>query len=975
MKSVQSEQSEHKISAEDKNPLSLDNAAEISGGDELRDINSYEYLLAIYNAIEEVRKQYYNEDDPLPNLPPEFRTLNYLYKVFKSKPKYDPSVLYGNLYTEVIWELAKNGSKIKERPEDKNSGFFQAIHIAAIKATYINPNQALERSEKMMEEIVKKQPSKKIKEDITKRMKENEGSTKNKTTPQDQGSYMARFYNTFISSPWKSQFTTNMPSIRSYSYKLHRTDLPVELRFGTQTENPLFENFLEVQQLERKTNPPPHGKCTSITHIYFNNLGRDRTGMEGKNEAQLTYKLEELEDRHANVAVITLPADEGLMSADLIEAHEGFISFQKLHDSFFNIATGKRQLPTQDFFISNKIKKLLYGEDLKSDDGYDHTIEERVIKELLDKTFAKLGIDPQSARQLSLSEVNAIYFHFIKFELTNFIIDKLKPQTFNMSCKDAIDRGAVSSAYYNVLKSFEEKKPMTEEEFNRALHAAATLVKGRGMNHHAKVIWNAVNTYLNSPEIPSETKPAWMDTWRNKNIPSAFNEKVLESRLKNISDQITALGRNSSMNDDAYVEQIEKLLIERNKLIEDYFKLKGWEVKGQLLITRHPESKDSDKIYGRSPDATPSTRGVESLTPKPDEERKHASNFMHLLLRKPNKAVAFARSNMIRAGMLCNMIMESPEIKVKNCTNSRDFQETQGTVKAASTTPIPKDDKKKAFWRVENEELSAQRTLLSDEVNKRSLSIVKTKAPDEYMRLDPLRVEEPPSEHPNYISEKASGISDATNEEKFKAIDKLLKPNDSSDSKKSSSAWLIGHGKTSSNYFQHTFGEAYKFDFSTTKSVYLLRDPVTQKEFKFSPPGGIKINNDGRFEGVFRKEEHVLNSNDKEANIAKAKARKRKKNARNFVLFLITSPITISVGIVLGVIALLFVPVLTSEAKQYLVNLETKQIEETKKHVESAKTRPLIIFSAQEEKEKQQTTPEYPSSEPSSEEEKKNYNA
>src|SRR4029078_1166259 len=137
--------------------------------------------------------------------------------------------------------------------------------------------------------------------------------------------------------------------------------------------------------------------------------------------------------------------------------------------------------------------------------------------------------------------------------------------------------------------------------------------------------------------------------------------------------KITTLSQRTDLKDEDYAKELEILLMSRNLLIENYFLDKGWTVQGQLLITRHPESTGLDKMAGLSPDATPSERGVKSLEPKPGEEAKHASNFMHLLLRTPEKPVKFARSNMIRGGMLCNMIMHSPQVKVASCANKRDF--------------------------------------------------------------------------------------------------------------------------------------------------------------------------------------------------------------------------------------------------------------------------------------------------------------
>jgi len=326
-------------------------------------------------------------------------------------------------------------------------------------------------------------------------------------------------------------------------------------------------------------------------------------------------------------------------------------------------------------------------------------------------------------------------------------------------------------------------------------------------------------------------------------------EQRLEATLKTLSDQITTASRTPGMTDAVYQNQIEKFLQRRNAAIESYMKSKGWEVQGELLVTRHPESKGKEKMYGLSPDATPSNSGVASLTPAKGNEATHAKNYMHLLLRDSKKPVAFARSNMIRAGMLCNMIMQSvigSGVKVTECKNSSDFQETQGKVSAASTTPIPETPEELAVWRNKDEALSSARKELSQLVNTESAQII----------ID---------HGGRYDGSESAGISKKSVQDRLHSIDTLLTKENQApeETQKTSVTWLVGHGKTSSNYFKSIFGEKYAFDFSTTKSIYLVKDK-DGNTFNFSPPGAIKINNQGKLEGVFHKEEHLLlrNRND-----------------------------------------------------------------------------------------------------------------
>src|SRR4029078_3445836 len=97
----------------------------------------------------------------------------------------------------------------------------------------------------------------------------------------------------------------------------------------------------------------------------------------------------------------------------------------------------------------------------------------------------------------------------------------IKPKSFNFSCKDAIDRGALSSTYYNLIKSFTLNDPISKDEFELSLDAAAANVKGRGMNFHRKIIWNTINEYVNANyiELMKDNRKSWLIYWRDMNCP------------------------------------------------------------------------------------------------------------------------------------------------------------------------------------------------------------------------------------------------------------------------------------------------------------------------------------------------------------------------------------------------------------------------------------------------------------------------
>lgn len=460
-------------------------------------------------------------------------------------------------------ENKKKGTDIQSQLKNLDNFIF---------SIYDNENGILERTFEAIRHIpLSHTPiDAKIEKSISGVLKDDEDRiNKTSQSPAQAGSAKGRF-TAMISDDFKPQHTTSLATVRTYEYNEFS---PVrELRFGTQGQRHhgiervslLFERWLEVQQRKdleaqkRKaleTQEPgtleatePELDESKITHIYFNNLGLDRTkatDFEGKKERALTQELHGLEKKetwhaledtegHSNIAVITLPADKGLMSQHDFEKTDDTHDSKEVFDEFLRIASQDpaATTPIKDFYISPKIRKILF-KDPKTN-GYTSDFEQEKLRALLSNSFKALGL--KDSPTLTTAQRQAVWFHFIKFELTNYIIETLKPNSINFSCKDAIDRGGVSSAYYNLMKSFETKKPMSYEEFDRALHAAPTMVKARGMNHHLNVIWNTVDAYVNANYKDlrkNENKDkAWLIEWRDRNCPHERVASLLKDRIE-----------------------------------------------------------------------------------------------------------------------------------------------------------------------------------------------------------------------------------------------------------------------------------------------------------------------------------------------------------------------------------------------------------------------------------------------------------
>ncbi|MCX7120513.1 MAG: hypothetical protein NTZ67_01855 [Gammaproteobacteria bacterium] len=685
------------------------NAEYIAGGDQLRNINSYAYLLAI---AEEIFKSGEEHKEAIENL----KSYNLLIRFqahnkINDKFEYDHEMAYGDFYTLFINALERD---CENKLFEKNEMLTQIV-----RAAYLNDNKALERAAIMnartIENVVhteKKGAEKKITKNL------NKGEKKvNEITPQDTNfaknklksiavnivveatkdkprSKLGELSRHFAKSgkyDFKPMSTTSLVSIRKYT-NTHFGEA-VELRKGTQAQYHQGKPRVAPTYLRKVNDNKDVNNPDKITDLYINNLGRDRFAASDKLadkkdiherifESRLTAVLEtaeigcifqiisgplnELEklqvadgrkiifekvqnswfvhfsdeegvlqrkpiaaftdvggpgitvlnklnnetlpvtvvgsdrdilktvtlsfcngliipDARSNLAVITLPADHGLMDKKFVtrlsEKADAKAAFQEM----FDIVNGAGKVPVQDFYISEKVEKLLYG--VNGDDSLDAASKEEEITDLLNASFKKiLGIDNpmRSDKKLSQAEQQAVYFHFMKYELSNFIIEKIKPKEFNMSCKDGIDRGGVSSAYCHLIKSIELNMPISNAEFDRALHASATNIKGRGVNNNSLLIWNAINGYIEGfqkqgRELAREPSaknnvtaisgiPAWLVEWRNKNAPKNtkryfMNELESYARGRENLNQHAFFARKDGLTDKVIKLSVTKKLL------------------------------------------------------------------------------------------------------------------------------------------------------------------------------------------------------------------------------------------------------------------------------------------------------------------------------------------------------------------------------------------------------------------------------
>ena len=610
----------------------------------LHNKNCYLYLRTLYPQIPEFL---------FPHLPEK---LAELLKSLGKQAEYNPGFAYAELYTLLISTIEDNLevifynnrrellSKLEQiayyKSLFKDKKFFhQSLSAKAqlarlgpkseimaklqalddfIFTIYVNDNNILEQTFEVIKEILltHRTTHSKIEHLITKKLKD-QGTriNKNAQSPADKGSPLG-LLSTLMADNFKPQYTTNIPTVRHYDYS--KKNAVTELRLGTQAQrnkkveriSPLFECFLEVQN---RRMPPPIDSNVKISHIYFNFLGWDRESPIGMQEKRLTEELHSLEKRHKNIAVFTLPAAEGLMERNDFKITNNKVNYRTIYKNFLEVATQdpNSTIKIKDFFISDTMRKMVFND---NDGNYSPLIETQILQKLLDKSFLTMGV--REGEELSSAKAQAVWFHFIKFELPNHLITTIKPTFIHFSCKDAIDRGGVASIYYNLMTSIEQNSPLTREEFECGLHAAPAMVKARGMNFHINIIWNALDAYINANynTIKNTPSQAWLIEWRDSNCPHARIEELLKLRIEQSQTEL-----NEAL---SVKPELKKQITNGLKILENAQKQSGLGVSGKRLLL---------EAVAMTPDVI--------LQPHPDKTARYANLADELQIKYPTLTI------------------------------------------------------------------------------------------------------------------------------------------------------------------------------------------------------------------------------------------------------------------------------------------------------------------------------------------------
>lgn len=512
---------------------------------------------------------------------------NYLTPLEKTlTEQYNECFAYGNLYSHVISALEDQIDSLYLKLNKEQTKALDNL----ILAIYHNNNQILERTDWINEIGIQTRPTQIDTSKLIEYELKDKNTRINEVCPTGIGS-IPNALGALFSSTFKPQLDTNLPSLKNYSYRKN-TD-PTEYRFSTQAQrhngqvriSPLFKYWLVI----KAQNAP---STQSVSHIYFNNLGLDRSGFDipGSKERDLSLALHELEtDCSLKIAVITFPANKSLMEANHYKTTSDHLSYASVFTELLEIAEGKEHISKiSDFRISDKTRNQLFG---------NKENQLKILTRLLSNSFEAQGINPPNT--LSTAQKQAVWLHFTKFELTDHIITTLNPSGYNFSCKDAIDRGAVSSSYYNLIKSFKSEHPIQKNEFERALDAAAANVKGRGMNFHRNIIWNALDNYINAnyEDLIKDEQKSWLIFWRDMNCPHSRAHQLLETRITQAQKQLDALPLDQSTLQEAGNKLILAIKEQSTELVSGQRLLLELVSRTSQLLTTKSTSEQSIQSY------------------------------------------------------------------------------------------------------------------------------------------------------------------------------------------------------------------------------------------------------------------------------------------------------------------------------------------------------------------------------------------
>lgn len=434
----------------------------------------------------------------------------------KLKSPYDEQKDYKAQYRK-LHELAESLQYTAQDLKDKN---LKEFHLAFFLTLFENDNQI---HAKIYREIIQPVGVKNTSDKERVSRNQSERSKRPFSGWEHPEHAVNRFFSGLLGIAYHPLKKNNIPYISFEHSELGRKNL----RFGAQINGRGNVNKSFIQFLTAKKEKNPQKK---FNHVYINLQKRDmKEGgkFERYFERKRSLALERLENREElSVAVITLPADSHFFFKGFSH-HVGLSTSNektKLSGLKNDIIEAIKQ-NKNDFYMSDDIKRIVFGNALDTEVS---ALFRAAASDVLGRRYhPHEEVDP-ALRQ-------AIFFHFVKFHLTDYILKKIDPESYNIACKDNIDRGGAHNLWYEFMQKIKRGEKVSLGEFQKNLDASAILVKDRPMNEHRNVLWNMLyQSFTNNPILFSEPAP-WVGQWLAQNIPL---EKELEKKLDGKSSSI-----------------------------------------------------------------------------------------------------------------------------------------------------------------------------------------------------------------------------------------------------------------------------------------------------------------------------------------------------------------------------------------------------------------------------------------------------
>lgn len=305
---------------------------------------------------------------------------------------------------------------------------------------------------------------------------------------------------------------------------------------------------------------------------------------------------------------------------------------------------------------------------------------------------------------------------------------------------------------------------------------------------------------------------------------------------------------NNSENKDHYVNTIATAKKNADlELIKEKFP--GFIVVDHVLMTRHGKSTWKEKGLGLLVNAPLSVKQTLGLM------RAKTKQFTHHLLSSPEKKLTVVSSTMLRAKHTTSLtVPEHKNVSNIDITLDKDLTEVGSFASSAGYTFT--SGVGKPWWifaLIFTTPALISRYFSSKEVDKQ-LVLRQTESDPNYKdslyKTEKLTTNEADAQNIGKKNKKESrNFSSLSGEEKATSIKNIIDTHHSSEDKDKGDLWLFGHGGTFKKFFKSMFGLEYKFDYLTTKEFYCLKGP-DGKVIYYSPPGGIKIEENGEFKGL-----------------------------------------------------------------------------------------------------------------------------